>query len=143
VQNRLLLNGRVRVVLDAWDQADDNTPGRRLAPYELGFQVLHDDGSPVAGFEQRRASLRFDHLGPDPDAPHQIYAAGSGIPFYGGRTTRFRYIVTNRLERGQATDGVWDTARVPPGDYILRGWAADISGNVVERDLPVTIGPQT
>jgi len=140
-QGRLLLSGRVHVVVDAWDQADDNTPRRRLAPYELGYQVLLADGSPAAGFETRRPSLRFDRLGPDPDAPHQIYGAGSGIPFYGGRATRFRYIVTNHLERGQAGEGVWDTDRVPPGDYILRVWAADISGNVAERDLPVTIGP--
>jgi sugar lactone lactonase YvrE len=141
-QNRLRLSGRVRVVLDAWDQADDNTPGRRLAPYELGYQVLHGDGSPAAGFEIRHPSLRFDRLGPDPNAPHQIYAAGSGIPFYGGRATRFRYIVTNRFADGEATEGVWDTERLPPGDYILRGWAADISGNVAERDLPVTIGAE-
>jgi hypothetical protein len=82
-QNRLRLGGRVRVVLDAWDQADDNTPGRRLAPFELGYQVLHGDGSPAPGFERRHPSLRFDRLGPDPDAPHQIYAAGSGIPLWG------------------------------------------------------------
>ena len=67
--------------------------------------------------------------------------AGSGIPFYARRPTRFRYIVTNRLEHGEATEGVWDTSRLPSGDYILRGWAADVSGNLVERDLPVTIGP--
>lgn len=141
-QNRLVLSGRVRVVIDAWDQADDNTPGRRLAPYQLGYQVLHADGSPAAGFETRRSSLRFDRLGTDPNAPHQIYGAGSGIPFYGGRATRFRYIVTNRFERGQAAEGVWDTERLPPGDYILRGWAADVSGNVAVRDLLVTVGPR-
>jgi len=141
VQNRLLLGGRVRLVIDAWDQADDNTPGRRLAPYELGYQVLRADGSPAAGFETRHPSLRFDRLGPDPEAPHQIYAAGSGIPFYARRATRFRYIVTNRLTAGDATEGVWDTERLPPGDYILRGWASDLGGNVTERDLPVTIGP--
>jgi hypothetical protein len=28
-----------------------------------------------------------------------------------------------------------------PGNYIVRAWAADVSGNVTERDLPVTIGP--
>ena len=139
-QDRLQIAGRVRVVIDAWDQADDNTPGRRLAPYELGYQVLHADGSPAAGFETRRPSLRFDRLGPSPNAPHQIYAAGSGIPFYGGRATRFRYIVTNRFAGGEATEGVWDTTRLAPGDYILRGWAADVGGNMTERDLPVTIG---
>jgi len=48
--------------------------------------------------------------------------------------------VTNRLEAGQASEGLWDTSRVPSGNYILRAWAADISGNTVERDLPITIG---
>jgi hypothetical protein len=28
---------------------------------------------------------------------------------------------------------------MPEGDYVLRGWARDVSGNIVERDLPVTI----
>ena len=140
VQNRLHLAGRVHVVIEAWDQTDDNTPSRRLAPYELGYQVLHVDKSPATGFETRPASLRFDRLGPDADAPHRVYGAGSGIPFYGSRRTQYRYIVTNRLERGQTDQGLWDTGLLQPGNYVLRGWAADISGNVVERDLPVTIG---
>ena len=69
-----------------------------------------------------------------------IYGAGSGIPFYGGRRTRYFYIVTNRLDGGQASEGFWDTGRMPSGTYTLRAWAADVSGNRVERDLPVTIG---
>ncbi len=105
VQNRLHLAGRVHVVIEAWDQTDDNTPSRRLAPYELGYQVLHVDKSPATGFATRPASLRFDRLGPDADAPHRVYGAGSGIPFYGSRRTQYRYIVTNRLERGQTDRG--------------------------------------
>ena len=140
---RLLLRGRVRIVLEAWDQTDDNTPDRRLAPYELGYQVLRADGTPAPGFDTRRPSLRFDRLGPDPEASHRIYAAGSGIPFYGKRATRFRFIVTNRLDAGETSDGIWDTGHLPPGDYILRGWAADIGGNMTERDLPVTLGLET
>ena len=140
VHDRLLLSGRVRVVMDAWDQADDNVPSRRLAPYELGYQVLDVNGSPAPGFESRHPSLRFDRLGPNPDAPHTVYGAGSGIPFYGGRRTRFLFILTNRLERGQTAEGFWDTDRMPPGHYILRGWAADVSGNTAQRDLPVTVG---
>jgi sugar lactone lactonase YvrE/murein DD-endopeptidase MepM/ murein hydrolase activator NlpD len=139
VDNRLQLRGRVHIVIDAWDQTDDNTPNRRLAPFELGYQVLRADGTPAEGFDTRRPSLRFDRLDPDPHAPHVIYGAGSGIPFYARRPTRFRYIVTNHLEHGEATEGVWDTGQLSPGDYILRGWAADVSGNVVQRDLPVAI----
>ena len=138
VNNRLLLAGRLHVVIDAWDRADDNLPSRRLAPYELGYEVLHEDGSRAAGFETRHASLRFDRLGAD--APHQIYGAGSGIPFYNGGATRFRFIVTNRFDQGRAREDVWDTARLPPGNYILRGWAADISGNMTQRDVPVALG---
>ena len=139
VQNRLLLAGRVRVVMEAWDQADDNTPSRRLAPYELGYQVLQSDGSPAAGFERRTASLRFDRLDSDPDAAHRVYGAGSGIPFYGARHTQYLFILTNRLERGRTREGFWDTGSMRPGNYILRGWAADVKGNLAERDLPVTI----
>jgi sugar lactone lactonase YvrE len=140
VHDRLLVAGRVRVVIEAWDQTDDNTPSRRLAPYELGYQVLQEDGSPAAGFEKRRASLRFDRVGPNPAASQMVYGAGSGIPFYGGRRTRYLYIVTNRLDGGQASEGFWDTGRIPSGHYTLRAWATDVSGNAVERDLLVTIG---
>jgi DNA-binding beta-propeller fold protein YncE len=126
VENRLVLNGRVRIVIDAWDQSDDNTPSRRLAPYKLGYQILEENGTPVSGFETRRTSLRFDRLGTNPEASYHVYGSGSGIPFYSGGRTRYFYIVTNRLDRGQTAD-------------ILRGWAADVSGNIVERDLPVTI----
>ena len=140
VQNRVMVQGRVRVVIDAWDQADDNVPSRRLAPFELGYQILNADRSPADGFETRRASLRFDRVGPNPDAPRQVYAAGSGIPFYRGRRTRYFYIVTNRLDRGDPAEGFWDSSRMPPGNYILRGWAADVSGNMAERDLLVTLG---
>ena len=66
--------------------------------------------------------------------------SGSGIPFYGNRRTRFLYVVTNTLRDGVAARGFWDTTELPPGDYILRIWAADINGNVAtaNRDLPVT-----
>jgi len=140
VQGRLRLAGRVRVVIDAWDQADDNLPSRRLAPYEVGYQLLRGDGSPAPGFDTRRASLRFDRVEPDPEAPHRVYGAGSGIPFYGGRRTRYLYIATNRLDHGQTAEGFLDTRDLPPGPYVLRGWVADTSGNVTERDLPVLVG---
>ena len=138
-ESRLLVAGRVRVTVDAWDQADDNVPSRRLAPYEVGFQVLDANGEPAPGFETRRPSLRFDRLGPSPAASQRVYGAGSGIPFYGGRRTRYLYIVTNRLDQGNTAEGFWETDRLPPGDYILRAWASDVSGNLATRDMPVTI----
>jgi sugar lactone lactonase YvrE len=141
VAGRLVVSGRVQVVVDAWDQVDANKPNRRLGLYSLGYQVLNADGSPAEGFETPLDTIRFDRLASGSDAPRLVYAPGSGIPFYGRRVTRFLYVVTNTLRDGQASAGFWDTSRLPPGDYTLRVRAADIRGNeaIANRDVPVTI----
>ena len=137
--------GRVHIVVDAWDTADLNKRGRRLGVYELGYQVLMRDGTPVPGFEAPRRTLRFDRLSADPATVRTVYAAGSGIPFYGQRRTRFLYIVTNSFSNGVASPGAWDTTSLAPGDYIVRILAADINGNiaVAKRDVPVSVTPLT
>ncbi len=133
--------GNIQVIVDAWDTADANKRGRRLGVYDLGYQVLDRDGTPVAGFEQPHHTLRFDRMSADPAIVRMVYAPGSGIPFYGQRRTRFLYIVTNTFRNGVASPGWWDTTFLAPGDYILRIWAADIKGNVAtaKRDVPLTI----
>lgn len=143
VNGRTLVSGRVQVVVDAWDQSNGNRPSRRLGPYDLGYQLLERDGSPAPGFDAPRHTIRFDRLAADAEAARLVYAPGSGIPFYGQRRTRFLYIVTNTFRDGVAAPGFWDTTGVAPGDYILRAWVADISGNVAtaNRDLPITIEP--
>jgi hypothetical protein len=137
---RTLVFGRVEVVVDAWDQADGNVPWRRLGLHTLGYQVLRADGTPAPGFEHPRVTLRFDRIGLTAD-PRLVYAAGSGIPAYGSRRTRFLYTITNRLEDGVTSQDRWDTTPLPPGDYILRIHAADIAGNAAmsRRDVPVTV----
>jgi len=139
-KRRLLVSGDVRIVVDAWDQADGNRPNRRLGLFELGYQVLNPDGSPAPGFESPRMTIRFDRLG-DPSAPGLVYAKGSGIPFYGERRTRFLYVVTNTFRGGQSAAGVWRTTELPPGDFTLRIHARDASGNAARRnrDLAITI----
>jgi murein DD-endopeptidase MepM/ murein hydrolase activator NlpD len=143
-RRRIVLTDRVQIIVDAWDTADGNKAGRRLGVYDLGYQVLKRDGTPSAGFEQPRHTLRFDRVAADPAIVRTVYATGSGIPFYGQRRTRFLYIVSNTFRDGVASPGWWDTTALAPGDYTLRIWAADISGNVAiaKRDLAVTIaGP--
>lgn len=137
---KLLVSGGVSIVVDAWDQADGNRPNRRLGVFELGYQILHPDGTPAPGFELPRMTIRFDRLG-DPQAPALVYAPGSGIPFYGERRTRFLYVVTNTFRGGAAAAGEWQTRELPPGDYTLRIHARDASGNVAvtNRDLAITI----
>jgi sugar lactone lactonase YvrE len=138
----LVVDQPVQVVVDAWDQVDGNEARRRLGLYRLGYQVLHRDGTPVPGFEQPRETIRFDRLEPDPAAATLVYASGSGIPFYGRRSTHFLYVVTNSLRGGHAAAGAWDPRDLPPGEYLIRIVAEDASGNRAEkgRDLPVIVG---
>jgi hypothetical protein len=140
-RGRLVIEGRVRVVVDAWDQVDGNERRRRLGLYTLGYQVLKRDGSPAPGFEAPRNTIRFDRVATGPEAARMVYAAGSGIPFYGRRSTRMLYVVTNTLSGGVASMGTWDTGQLPPGDYTLRISAGDMLGNVASanRDVAVTV----
>jgi sugar lactone lactonase YvrE len=138
---RLVLRGRVRIVVDAFDQVDGNQARRRLGLYRLGYQLLLPDGAPAPGFERPRFNIEFNRLPPG-DGPTKIaYADESGITVYGSKQTRFLYEVTNTVRDGRAARGVWDTNELPPGDYTLRVHAADFSGNEADanRDLPVTI----
>jgi hypothetical protein len=141
IRGRVAVSGRVQIVVDAWDQVNGNRSSRRLGVYDLGYQVLNRDGSPAAGFESARHTMRFDRLAATSEAARLVYAPGSGIPFYRGGRTRFLYIVSNTLRDGVAAPDYWDTTLLAPGDYIVRAWVADIHGNTAtaNRDLPVTI----
>jgi len=140
-KGRLLVTGRVRIVVDAFDRTNLNADRRRLGLYRLGYQVLKADGSPAPGFAEPRINILFNRLPPDRDSTKIAYADQSGITVYGSATTRFLYEVTNVVRDGRAEHGVWDTSQLPPGDYILRIVAADFSGNEVKegRDVLLTI----
>lgn len=130
----------VRIVVDAWDQVDRNLPRRRLGLYALGYQLLHDDGTPVAGFGMPRMTLDFLRL-PSDDAVQVAYAPGSGITVHGSAVTRFKYSVTNTVRDGQWAEGTWQAGALPPGDYTLRITARDYSGNEAQgrRDLKLRL----
>lgn len=138
-RRRLVLHGRVRVIVDAWDHVNGNLARRRLGLYSLGFEILDASGTPLEAFQERREAIRFDRHPLDADYARIVYASGSGIPVYGNRSTRFLYAVTSTLRDGVAADGVLDTTLLDPGDYTLRIHAADIAGNHTIRDLPVTV----
>jgi sugar lactone lactonase YvrE len=136
LRGRVLVFGRVHIVVDAWDQIDGNRPNRRLGVYALGYKVLpHTDG----GDGPTPNSIQFDRLTWDPEAPRVIYAPGSGIPFYGRRVTRLLYAVTNTFHDGVPSAGAWDTTALAPGNYTVRIYVRDVSGNVTTRDVRVTV----
>jgi sugar lactone lactonase YvrE len=138
---RLVVSGKLRIVVDAYDRTDLNSDRRKLGLYKLGYQVLKLDGSPAPGFEQPRITLLFNQLPRDSDAVKLAFADESGITVYGSATTRFLYEITNVVRDGYDHPDVWNTSELPSGDYILRIIAADFSGNEAEadRDLPITV----
>jgi sugar lactone lactonase YvrE len=133
--------GELSIVVDAYDQMDGNEARRRLGLYTLGYQLLREDGSPVAGYEQPRITQVYDELPRNRDAVKYAYAPTSGITVYGSKATRFAYTLTNRMIHGQVTPGMWNVAELAPGSYRLRVLAADYAGNqaVEGRDLSFTL----
>ena len=136
-----VVSGKVRIVVDAYDQVNGNVGRRRLGVFRLGYQVLRADGTPTPGFETPRITIDFRRLPQDARAPALVYAPGSGITVYGTRRTRFLYTVTNIVQDGLAQEGAWDTTTLEPGRYTLRIYAADSAGNeaVTGRDLVVVV----
>jgi sugar lactone lactonase YvrE len=136
---RLVVNGPVRIVVDAFDRTNLNPDRRRLGLYKLGYQILKADGTPAPGFEEPRINILFNRLPADRDATKVAYADESGITVYGSKTTRFLYEVTNTVRDGQVARGAWDTSQLPKGDYVLRIIAADFSGNEALKGRDVLV----
>jgi len=138
---RLVVSGRVRIVVDAFDRTNMNGNRRRLGLYLLGYQILKSDATPAKGFDEPRITQIFDRLPADRESTKIAYADQSGITVYGSETTRFLYEVTNWVRDGRANRDVWDTSKLPPGDYVLRIIARDYNRNEAQegRDLLITI----
>ena len=133
--------GEVSIVVAGYDQMDGNLARRRLGLYKLGYQLLHADGSPIAGFETPRITQVYDRLPREREAVKLLYAENSGITVYGSKATVFAYAVNNTLQDGVALPGTWKVDGLEPGDYVLRIYAADFAGQVAleGRDLPITV----
>lgn len=133
----------VQIVVEAWDQVDNNLPRRRLGAYQVGYQILDAAGTPLAGYEQPRFNIVFNRMPREDSATVVAYAPDSGITVHGSAVTRFRYLVTNTVRDGLVETGRWQPEALPAGDYIIRGSARDYSGNeaIGERELKVTVLP--
>jgi sugar lactone lactonase YvrE len=140
-KDRVLITGKVRIVVDAFDRTNFNSDRRRLGLYVLGYQVLKADGAPAPGFDDPRITQIYDSLPPNRESTKVAYADQSGITVYGNETTKFLYEVTNWVRDRRANRDVLDTSKLPPGDYILRIIARDYNGNEAQegRDLLITV----
>jgi DNA-binding beta-propeller fold protein YncE len=133
--------GTVGIVAEAWDQVDSNASRRRLGLYSAGFQILGANGAPLPGFERPRITIEFDRMPTGADVAKVVYAPNSGDTVHGNQRTRFLYLVTNEVHHGRARPGGWNPARLAPGDYTIRIYAADRAGNVASagRDLAIVV----
>lgn len=131
----------VQIVVDAWDQVDDNLPRRRLGLHAVGYQLLRADGMPWPGYETPRMNIEFNRMPADPDAVKVAYAPGSGITVHGSAATHFKYVVSNTVRDGELAAGLWQPDALPAGDYTLRITAVDYMGNAASsgQDLPIAL----
>lgn len=125
---------QVSIIVDAFDQADGNIARRRLGLYELGYQILNADGTPLPGFEKPKMTIRFNHLPADEEAVKVAYAENSGITVHGSAATKFLYNITNEIHDGHAIIQFWQIKDLPAGDYLIHVHAADYAGNVANRN---------
>ena len=142
-KERLLVSrlaGNLGIVAGAYDQSNGNEARRRLGVYKIGYQILRGNGQPVPGYEQPVMNIEFNQV-PDDNAIKIAYAEGSGETVHGNAATRFLYVVTNKVRDGVAQQGFWNPAGLPPGDYLIRIYAADFAGNVAaaNTDLAITV----
>ncbi|MCA1854506.1 gluconolaconase [Massilia oculi] len=133
--------GEVNIVVDAYDQVDGNLARRRLGLYQLGYQLLRADGTPLPGYERPVITQVYDRLPRNPEAVKAVYAPNSGITVYGSKATQFAYALHSRLRDGEVQTGSWQLGGIAPGEYILRIHAADYAGQVAleGRDLALVI----
>lgn len=131
----------VQIVVDAWDQVDDNLPRRRLGLHAVGYQLLRADGTPWPGYETPCMNIEFNRMPADPDAVKVTYAPGSGITVHGSAATHFKYVVSNTVRDGELAAGLWQPDELPAGDYTLRITAVDYMGNAASsgQDLPIAL----
>ncbi|MBI3650659.1 MAG: SMP-30/gluconolactonase/LRE family protein [Acidobacteria bacterium] len=140
-QGRLKITGDVMIVVTAYDRVDGNNQSRKLGLYQVGYQLLNANGTPVKGFEQPLINIEFNRLPATDEAVKLVYAEGSGISAYGTPTT-FKYVVTNRVRDGEARRGLLRTALFTKGNYIVKVIAEDYAGNRVvgkATELAITI----
>lgn len=121
--------GGLQLVVEAWDQVDNNLPRRRLGLYSLGYQILDATGRALPGYEQPRTNIIFNRMPPQREAVKLAYAADSGITVHGSSSTRFRYVLTNTVRDGLLASGELQPMELQPGNYTIRITARDYSGN--------------
>ncbi|CAN5685163.1 hypothetical protein BH24ACI3_BH24ACI3_00550 [soil metagenome] len=126
---RIILSGKTRIVVRAFDRKDGNPDRRRLAPYEIGYVLISEGDGPKA---PATWNISFEKM-PPPSAVKYTYAIGSRSGATG--VTVFNFIATNFVDGDRYREGFIDAADISPGEYTLRVFAADFFGNIASQDI--------
>lgn len=130
---RIIVNGKTRVVVRAYDRKDGNPERRRLAPYKLSFAMLRK------GEEAERPrdwNISFERM-PAHDAVKFTYAAGSRSGATG--ETVFNFIASNIVNGDGHREGFIEPSTLENGVYTLRVFAADFFGNIKSMDIQLEV----
>lgn len=125
---RIKLQGKIRVTVQAFDRMDGNPERRKLGVYKLGYQILRDEKTPL--FEPKW-TISFAKM-PDADFARLVYAKGSKSGYT--PETIFDYIVTNEVLGDKGRENLLDLNKFESGSYILRVLVADLFGNTTTED---------
>lgn len=126
---RIKLDGKTRIIAAAYDRMDGNAERRRLGVYQVGYQILREDKTPLADVNWTISFARF----PEQEAVKFVYAAGSKSGATG--ETIFNYIASNRVSGDEFREEFFDASSLEAGNYVLRIFAADFFGNTVSEDI--------
>lgn len=133
---RITLNGKVRIVVQAFDQMDGNSERRKLGLYKIGYQILDENNDTLAEYQKPKWNIIFDKT-PEREAVRLVYARGSKSGATG--ETIFNYIATNEVSGKFVRENFFDINKLEPGNYTVRVFAADFFGNTASEDLEIKI----
>ena len=131
--DRINLNGKIRVLVRAFDRMDGNPERRRLGVYKVGYQILKEDKTAL--FEPKW-TISFEKM-PQMDFVDLVYGKGSKSGYT--PQTIFNYIVTNEVNGDFGREGFLDLNGIQQGNYILRVLVSDLMGNTTAEDTNFTL----
>ncbi len=129
---RINLEGKVRIVVQAFDQIDGNAARRKLGLYKIGFQLFDENEKPLKDFADPKWTIKFDKT-PENEAAKLVYAKGSQSGATG--ETIFRYIATNKVSGRIMREDFLDVGKLDSGNYLLKVLVADFFGNITSEDI--------
>lgn len=125
------VEGKLRILVRAFDRMNGNPKRRKLGVYRIGYQVLKGE----VVILNRLDSIVFDRI-PEDEEISMIYAPESRAG--ATREAIFNYIATSRLAGGRAEEAFFNVDKLEPGSYRLLVVVADFFGNETKRELGFT-----